>query len=1122
MPINRDAFKHWVENPEVVGLRKQDKGGDSYGAVAPILADKLEELGDPLAPVVRRHAAYRRYQDQLGEDDNPARPLPGGTSRYMGYLGRSVSGDDLLSRRAHFREPSFHVFHDVHVTPDNRQYHTVSLHLTEPEKKTDAIGDYLGINHTYYQAPVTKAELQEILARYGDRGQPFATENMPKAVRSRKVGEHPMAVEDKWDMARPEEYHESHRDQFGLDLPASGPGPVFDEALSRRTAAAYEKAKHLPQHPKVKASYDAMKREVKAQYDFLEKNGVKIEPWTREGQPYANSAEMSRDAIGNKHLYYFPTKNGYGQGQKDPQEHPLLEEVPDRPGVTYNDLFRAVHDYFGHAVKGHQFGPRGELQAYGEHARMFSPLARLALAAETHGQNSWVNFGPHSGLPVKERPYAEQKATILPKNAVPPVRLARQATPFRPLLSRGQDGSHSVVLPMRDGSTFFGRYNSFNEAKPTLIDWMKNHANRGQAAVLRRTMRGLAPGIPQARRIPTAKPLPVAQRVPGPKEVQYRPGVAPPPRQVQYNPGMPTPIRGPIAGPMAGPLPIAKAAPRPGLARPVLPVAKAGERPRLPIARDPDEQYGGPLKTSSLDKVGAKIAKIEREGIRGKAVPHKQAVAVALNMGQHHKLAREEMTHPDVLQMVHHIAAGKPYYDHGLDAVPYHVLADRLEELGDPLHAVVRRSPAFFRMITDTSSPHYIGAERNAIGGGMSIGADGKPVYYQVAHSLGQQRAGPAADRRRYHVASVSYDLPSGRSATFAAPVTKDEMQEILKHHNTRDVESLPSFRGKMANPRNTEHPMATEDKWDMARGEGPNTLADPEFLKLLQDGETEAAKNFLTRKGDPAAELLDPANRTDKESNDLQSFWVVSKPNAALKLTKDGTAELHLGPDRTVFRKKLPVNAIRRLVQFHRPAVRSSAVDPSKLARKPDPSLASSLATALRDVKSKRQLIRRQLARQVAQEAGLKLVGLSDAASLAPHPRAGVVQAYQGHDPDTVAYAAAWYGMLSQSPRLTVFHENPGGGDVLHVTKSPLGISQILDTAAQQGLTGVTAGGDGTVHVLDPGGKAARQVAQFLAATRSQRPTSYRGTAAQVGSDTGDPRQARDNYRRAIKNFQG
>lgn len=59
---------------------------------------------------------------------------------------------------------------------------------------------------------------------------------------------------------------------------------------------------------------------------------------------------------------------------------------------------------------------------------MYSPLAQQAMATETRGQNSWVNFGPHirrpdgsipkageqDFQPQTNRPYAEQKNFILP------------------------------------------------------------------------------------------------------------------------------------------------------------------------------------------------------------------------------------------------------------------------------------------------------------------------------------------------------------------------------------------------------------------------------------------------------------------------------------------------------------------------------------------------------------------------------------------------------------------------------------------------------------------------------------------------------------------------------------
>lgn len=195
-----------------------------------------------------------------------------------------------------------------------------------------------------------------------------------------------------------------------------------DPALGQRVARLYSRLPHRPDDPKVKASYDALKKETLAQYQHLKDSGINVQPWSQPGQPYANSAAMREDVAKNKRLFYFPT------GEEMDQSHPLAEKVGGT-NQSYNDMFRAVHDFFGHAVHGHEFGPQGELRAWEEHARMFSPQARPALSMETHGQNSWVNFGPHAHLPAAQRPYAEQKANVLPEK-LHPKKLARR-TAFR-------------------------------------------------------------------------------------------------------------------------------------------------------------------------------------------------------------------------------------------------------------------------------------------------------------------------------------------------------------------------------------------------------------------------------------------------------------------------------------------------------------------------------------------------------------------------------------------------------------------------------------------------------------------------------------------------------------------
>lgn len=53
-----------------------------------------------------------------------------------------------------------------------------------------------------------------------------------------------------------------------------------------------------------------------------------------------------------------------------------------------------MHDAFGHGIRGNSFGALGEEVAWGSHAQMYSPLARIAMTSETRGQNSFVNYTP--------------------------------------------------------------------------------------------------------------------------------------------------------------------------------------------------------------------------------------------------------------------------------------------------------------------------------------------------------------------------------------------------------------------------------------------------------------------------------------------------------------------------------------------------------------------------------------------------------------------------------------------------------------------------------------------------------------------------------------------------------
>ena len=199
-----------------------------------------------------------------------------------------------------------------------------------------------------------------------------------------------------------------------------------DAARAKRIADEYERMADDPNHPLVKAAYDAMIRETMAQYQAAKAAGFKAEFWDpeKERDPYEASPRLAiEDVNKNHHMYVFPTYFGYGSKKfsaEDVQKNPLLADSGERWNgypVTVNDIFRAVHDYFGHAKEGVGFRHDGEENAWRSHASMYSPLARLAMTSETRGQNSWLNFGPHGeknrNARTDDTVFADQKIGVM-------------------------------------------------------------------------------------------------------------------------------------------------------------------------------------------------------------------------------------------------------------------------------------------------------------------------------------------------------------------------------------------------------------------------------------------------------------------------------------------------------------------------------------------------------------------------------------------------------------------------------------------------------------------------------------------------------------------------------------
>jgi hypothetical protein len=228
----------------------------------------------------------------------------------------------------------------------------------------------------------------------GDQGiaERPATEPLPDLyeVYPSSVGPNPKIVAAK----------QAYLDSIGVPYRRQARYVKADPARGKRIADAFDAMEHAPADPATAAAYRAMIDETIAQYHSLVKElGLKIE-FIKPGQedPYRASPRMAlQDVIDNGHLWVFPTQSGFGT-VNEISDNPLLEPtgiVVDGHSMVANDVFRIVHDIYGHGPEGAGFGPSGEENAWQSHVRMYSPLAARAMTTETRGQNSWVNFGPH-------------------------------------------------------------------------------------------------------------------------------------------------------------------------------------------------------------------------------------------------------------------------------------------------------------------------------------------------------------------------------------------------------------------------------------------------------------------------------------------------------------------------------------------------------------------------------------------------------------------------------------------------------------------------------------------------------------------------------------------------------
>lgn len=142
-------------------------------------------------------------------------------------------------------------------------------------------------------------------------------------------------------------------------------------------AAEYLAAPHTPFHE----SYAAFVAETIEQFNALLAADWQIE--LSDVEPYGESDAMFADMDG-RYLRVFTGGDSFAD------TNPLAVRlyVPAmRREVRINEMFRAVHDVNGHGPTHEPFEtPEGEVNAYLNHKRLYSPRAHGALFGETNGQ----------------------------------------------------------------------------------------------------------------------------------------------------------------------------------------------------------------------------------------------------------------------------------------------------------------------------------------------------------------------------------------------------------------------------------------------------------------------------------------------------------------------------------------------------------------------------------------------------------------------------------------------------------------------------------------------------------------------------------------------------------------
>ena len=209
------------------------------------------------------------------------------------------------------------------------------------------------------------------------------------------------------------EIAKQYMESIGQPYRTTIPITQVNKSFMRGLAMTYEGIPDSYDDPEVIEAYEALIEETEAQFLAIRAAGYVVE--IDNDDPYSSSYHMIEDLRNNKRLKIFSTESGFGNEPitEDQRRKNLLLRQTEHTDINgqpllANDLFRFVHDFFGHAVKGNGFGPIGEENAWSSHSMMYGPIAVKAMTTEARGQFVWTFYSGANKEVAKVRQLAKQ------------------------------------------------------------------------------------------------------------------------------------------------------------------------------------------------------------------------------------------------------------------------------------------------------------------------------------------------------------------------------------------------------------------------------------------------------------------------------------------------------------------------------------------------------------------------------------------------------------------------------------------------------------------------------------------------------------------------------------------